>query len=218
MAVEQPGESVFQSRSGLHYSHLQPIVRTSHKALTITMGIESEGEHVDIQRAASILTPEAIPDLSDYRMDHLSGECDFSVALHKIQEHHELLTLSPRGIGLKTNNQHFAQLVRAAFYHLLASVGHTGLPFMSMLRTQPNIGENKIFPRDSKPLEEEMVKRRKRAWLDLMVPDGCLSFQAVRRRKGDILLPDEMVNSYLSLLKLVSGQFRSTSHHAFSSW
>ncbi|XP_077721677.1 uncharacterized protein LOC144294031 isoform X2 [Canis aureus] len=161
------------------------------------MGIESEGEHVDIQRAASILTPEAIPDLSDYRMDHLSGECDFSVALHKIQEHHELLTLSPRGIGLKTNNQHFAQLVRAAFYHLLASVGHTGLPFMSTLRTQPNIGENKIFPRDSKPLEEEMVKRRKR---------------------GDILLPDEMVNSYLSLLKLVSGQFRSTSHHAFSSW
>lgn len=72
MAVEQPGESVFQSRSGLHYSHLQPIVRTSHKALTITMGIESEGEHVDIQRAASILTPEAIPDLSDYRMGILS--------------------------------------------------------------------------------------------------------------------------------------------------
>lgn len=46
----------FQSRHDFHSFHSWPMVRTHHKALTITRDLENVGEHLDIQWAANITT------------------------------------------------------------------------------------------------------------------------------------------------------------------
>lgn len=62
-------------------------------------------------------------------LEHLSREGDFSVALHRILKHQELIILSLRSLGLKSNHRSFVQPVRAALSHLLAFTECTVTPF-----------------------------------------------------------------------------------------